>query len=183
MATYISILRGINVGGKNRIQMDGLKALYENLKFTNVLTYIQSGNIIFETDSNPATKYFSKLIEEAIYEHYKFNVSVIIRSLEEMTNVIKANPFIAEHSINIEKLHVTFLSEKPESTLVSNVKSLMFLLDRFKIVEKEIYLYCPNGYGTTKLNNNFFESKLKVTATTRNWNTVNKLVELAGSQN
>jgi uncharacterized protein (DUF1697 family) len=183
MARYISILRGINVGGKNKIQMNGLKSLYENLKFTNVVTYIQSGNIIFETDSNPATKYFSKLIEEAIYEHYKFSVPVIIRSLEEMKNVILTNPFIAERAINIEKLHVTFLSEVPESYLVSNIKSLIFLPDRFKIIEREVYLYCPNGYGTTKLNNSFFESKLKITASTRNWNTINKLVELAGNQN
>ena len=179
MTKYISILRGINVGGKNKIQMSALKALYENLGFINIITYIQSGNIIFKNETNSLPKYFSKLIEEAIYEQYKLRVPVIIRTLEEMNHIISANPFLVESNIDIEKLHITFLSELPEIGISDKMISLNLSSDRFKIREKEIYLYCPNGYGTSKLSNNFFERKFKVTATTRNWKTVNKLVELA----
>ncbi len=181
MKIYISMLRGINVSGQKKIQMIDLKALYEALKFKDVTTYIQSGNIIFKANEKIFDENLAIKIEEAIYKKYNFNVSVIIRSVEEMENIISVNPFLKEREINIEKLHVTFLAENPPQANVESIKHIDYSPDKFIITGKEIYLYCPNGYGITKLSNNFFENKLKVKATTRNWKTVNKFVELAAS--
>lgn len=178
METYISILRGINVSGHKKIQMDDLKALFENLKFKTVTTYIQSGNVIFKA-SKQRDEVLAKKIEEAIYSKYNFEVPAIIRSVQEMRNIIAVNPLLKESNIDAEKLHVTFLEEVPDKTKVDSIKSSGYSPDKFIIIGKEIFLYCPNGYGITKLSNNFFENKLKVSATTRNWKTVNKLLELA----
>jgi uncharacterized protein (DUF1697 family) len=181
MTCYISILRGINVGGQKQIRMDDLKALYESMKFKDVITYIQSGNVIFKTDIKKSIDEISGLIEKAIYLKDKFHVPLIIRPVEEMFQIVAANPFLDEDGIKTDKIHVTFLSEKPKFINSEIINHLDFSPDRFKIIEKEIYLYCPEGYGKSKLSNNFFESKLKVTATTRNWSTVNKLVEMANN--
>jgi uncharacterized protein (DUF1697 family) len=179
MQTFISILRGINVSGQKKIQMTDIKTLYEELKFKEVTTYIQSGNIIFKTNKKASDQSLSKKIEQAIYKKYNFSVPVIIRTVEEMKTVISVNPFIKESNIDTEKLHITFLAESPKQANVEGIKNLDYSPDKFFIIDKEVYLYCPNGYGITKLSNNFFENKLKVTATTRNWKTVNKLVTLA----
>jgi len=178
MQTYISILRGINVSGQKKIQMTDLKALYENLKFKNVSTYIQSGNVIFKR-KRQSDEVLAKKIQNAIYEKYSFEVPVIIRNVEELKNTIATNPFLKEKNINEEKLHITFLEKLPDKAKVHIIKNIDYSPDKFIIIDKEIFLYCPNGYGITKLSNNFFENNLKVTATTRNWKTVNKLVEIA----
>jgi uncharacterized protein (DUF1697 family) len=178
METYISILRGINVSGHKKIQMNDLKTLYEDLKFKNVTTYIQSGNVVFKA-SKQRDEVLAKKIEAAIYSKYDFEVPVITRNVEEMKNTISINPFLKDTGIDKEKLHVTFLEEIPDKTKVDSIKNIDYSPDKLIITGKEIFLYCPNGYGITKLSNNFFENKLKVNATTRNWKTVNKLVEIA----
>jgi len=179
MKTYISILRGINVGGKKKIIMAELAKLYEELKFLNVTTYIQSGNVIFNSDSNISNKSISELIVNAIVKKYAFDVPVLVRAIDEFENIIKLNPFISQKDIDLEKLHVTFLEDEPAKEKAEKIKSLDFSPDKFILSGKEIYLYCPVDYGSTKLSNNFFETKLKVKATTRNWKTVSKLLELA----
>jgi uncharacterized protein (DUF1697 family) len=179
MNTYISILRGINVSGYKKIEMAGLKALYEELKFEEVVTYIQSGNVIFKSSQTTPEKDLLKSIENAIFEKYRFSVPVIIRSFTKMEKMISINPFLKETNIDVEKLHVTFLGEAPAQSNLECIQHLDFSPDKFIAAEKDIFLYCPGGYGNTKLSNNFFENKLKVTATTRNWKTVNKLIELA----
>src|SRR5690242_9735222 len=120
METYISILRGINVSGQKKIQMTDLKALYENLKFKNVTTYIQSGNVIF-TATKQSDEALIKKIEDAIYAKYGFEVPVIIRSVEEIKNTIATNPFLRESNINKEKLHVTFLEKLPDKTKIESI--------------------------------------------------------------
>ena len=179
MQTFISILRGINVSGQKRILMTDLKALYKDLKFTEVITYIQSGNVIFKSNEKLSDADFAKKIEEAIYEKYDFEVPVIIRSEHEIKKIISANPFLEEKSIDCKKLHVTFLSEIPLKKNIESLENLNFTPDRFIMHEKEIYLYVPDSYGETKISNNFFEKKLKVKATTRNWNTIMKLAAMA----
>lgn len=179
METFISILRGINVSGQKKILMTDLKALYENLKFTDVKTYIQSGNVIFKSNEKLSDLEFAKKIEEDIYKNYDFQVPVIIRRIDEMKHIISANPFLKEENIDVKKLHITFLSEIPDKENVESIEKIDFSPDKFVIHGKEIYLYIPNSYAETKLPNNFFEKKLKVKATTRNWNTVNKLSEMA----
>jgi len=179
METYISILRGINVGGQKSIQMTGLKELYEKLAFKKVTTYIQSGNVIFNTSKRESDQALVKKIEAAIFKKYKFEVPVIIRTLAEMEKVVSVNPLVKQKNINIERLHVTFLSDNPRPEHLKIMETINYPPDQFIIIEKEIYLHCPNGYGISKLSNNFFENKLKVIATSRNWRTVNKFAEMA----
>ena len=177
MPAWISILRGINVGGQKKIRMADLKALYEGLGFKEVTTYIQSGNILFRTEDHQPGLVLSEKIEEAIEEKYHFWVPVIIRTSDEIQMILSSNPFLKENNINMEKLHVTFLDKEPSSENVTIIQKTGFPPDRFLISGKEVYLYCPIGYGVTKLSNTFFEKKLLVKATTRNWNTVVKLGE------
>jgi uncharacterized protein (DUF1697 family) len=179
MKTCISILRGINVSGHKKILMSDLKALYEEIKFKEVLTYIQSGNVIFKSDDKLSDSEIGKKIEKKIYEKYKFDVPVIVRTVTEIGNAISNNPFLKEKGIDHEKLHITFLAERPAKIKSDALMNIDYSPDKFFIIDREVFLYCPNGYGNTKLSNNFFESKLKVGATTRNWKTVNKIFELA----
>jgi len=178
MGKYISILRGINVSGSKMIKMDALRKMYESLKFKNVATYIQSGNVIFESNSTSPGE-LQKLIEKKILKVFGFEVPVIVIDKKEVAAVIKNSPFVKRKNIDVTKLHVTFLSEEPEQANIEKIEIAKYLPDEFIISGKAIYLHCPNGYGNTKLNNNFFENKLKVSATTRNWKTVNELLRLA----
>ena len=178
MQTFISILRGINVSGQKKILMTDLKILFESLDFKGIATYIQSGNVVFKSDSKISDIQLSKKIEKAISAKYHFEVPVIIRSSDELKNIISQNPFVKEKSIDLKKLHVTFLSETPNKEKIDQIKQTDFLPDRFVIKGNEIYLHIPDSYGETTLSNKFFENKLKVSATTRNWNTVNKLFEM-----
>lgn len=181
MQVYISILRGINVSGQKKILMADLKALYESLKFKDVTTYIQSGNVVFKSDSKLSDAALAQKIEAAIFKKYAFTVPVIVRNIHQLENIISGNPFLKETSIDLEKLHVTFLSEIPGKSPVAAIMLLDYPPDRFSVSGQEVFLFTPGGYGETKLSNKFFENKLKVTATTRNWKTVNKLLEIATS--
>jgi len=180
MQTYISILRGINVSGQKKINMKELKAMYESLSYQNVITYIQSGNVVFRSEKADE-KVLAKTIEDAINAKFGFDVPVLVLTEKELRATIKNNPFLKQQDILIEKLHVTFLQQKPEPENIKKTEELEFSPDRFVISGKDVFVYCPNGYGKTKINNNFFESKLKVKATTRNWKTVNELQRLAES--
>lgn len=178
MQTYIAMLRGINVSGHKIIKMAALRTALTNLGLSNVQTYIQSGNVIFDhalTDQQS----LEILIHKQILAHWGFEVPVIVKSTEEIKNVAKNNPYLPEKSDETEKLCVTFLSAAPEQQLVENIQNEDYGDDSFVIVEKHVYQHCAAGFGRTKLVNNFFERKLKVKVTGRNWNTVNKLVELA----
>ncbi|MDQ6813715.1 MAG: DUF1697 domain-containing protein [Bacteroidota bacterium] len=179
MNTYISILRGINVSGHRKIAMSDLKDLYEDLQFKAVTTYIQSGNVIFKAAESAAKGDLPKKIEKAILEAYGFEVPVIIRTIAEIEQIIAKNPFLPDSNTDLEKLHITFLSAMPDEEKLKSIATVDFSPDKFIINNREVFLYIPGGYGNTKLSNNFFEGKMKVTATTRNWKTVNKLLELA----
>jgi uncharacterized protein (DUF1697 family) len=175
---YIAILRGINVSGHKMIKMDALREMFGKLKFKKVRTYIQSGNVIFDSRIGN-TKEQEKRIANEIKQTFGFDVPVIVKELGEWKDIVSKNPFINKRKEDTAKLHVTFLSEEPESVHLSKMKEVKFEHDEFILSEKAIYLFCPNGYGNTKLNNTFFENKLKVNATTRNWKTVNELMNMA----
>jgi len=178
MSTYIAILRGINVSGARKLPMNELKALIEQLKCTNVRTYIQSGNVVFDSEKlNPVT--FAKQVEAQIKEQYGYDVPVLIRSQEEITRVATTNPYLTHEGIEIDKLHVTFLADAPKKADAEKIDGITFDNDSFVLLGREVYVHCPDGYGNTKLNNTFFEKKLKVSATTRNWRTVNELLRIA----
>ena len=102
----------------------------------------------------------------------------MVKELDEIKTVLKNNPFVNKRKEDIIKLHVTFLSQEPATDNIDKINKAQYLPDEFTLDGKNIYLFCPNGYGNTKLNNNFFENKLKVVATTRNWKTVNELVSI-----
>jgi len=181
MTAYISMLRGINVAGHKPVSMSELRELFEGLGCKRVRTYIQSGNVVFEA-ARQAPSNLSKQIEEKILSDFGFPVPVISKTAEEMGAAIRNNPFLREKGIDPLKLHVTFLSQAPTLGALKKLDALAAEPDRFRCSGREIYLHCPNGYGTTKLSNNALEKALSVTATTRNWRTVNKLYEMAMEQ-
>jgi len=176
---YISILRGINVSGQKKIKMLELKLLYESLGFQNVVTYIQSGNVIFDAKEKNKTDLKTN-IEDAIDKKYKFHVPVEIRTKREFENIIKNSPFGSVDLVEEgTKVLVTFLCAKPNKNKVSNILKYVVSPEKLVVKGKEVYLYCPNGYGKSKLSNTFLEKKLGVEATTRNWKSVLKLFELS----
>ncbi|MGB3949140.1 MAG: DUF1697 domain-containing protein [Bacteroidia bacterium] len=178
MPVFLSILRGINVSGQKKILMSDLKLLYEELDFKKVQTFIQSGNVIFESKSS---KLLADKIEQKIKQKYAFDVPVIIRTMDEMEKIIKNNPFIKTKGIETDKLHITYLSKPTTAENIKKTKQYTFEPDAFEIIEEQVYIYCPNGYGRTKLTNTFFEKKLNVSATTRNWKTSNELLTIMKS--
>lgn len=178
MQTYIAILRGINVSGTKKIKMDDLRARLTDFGFEKVRTYIQSGNIVFDYKATQPLD-LGKLLQQKIRDDYGYEVPVVVTGAEELKQVIDNNPFLKDRNQDPAKLHVTFLAESPADENINKIDDSGFLPDEFKIINKSIYLFCPNGYGRTKLTNNFFESKLKVTATTRNWKTVQALLNMA----
>jgi len=179
MHTYIALLRGINVSGQKKILMADLKKLFEEMGFRDIKTYIQSGNVIFESKEKHSETALAAQIARAVKNKYGFEVPVLVKDLAAWKQAIVQNPFLKEKNINPEKLHITFLAEQPAAENIEKIKKTPFPPDRFEWKGKEIYLHCPDRYGETKFSNKFFENKLKVQATTRNWKTVNKLLEMA----
>ena len=155
--------------------MKRLKALLEGLGFEDVTTYVQSGNVVFKAKTPPA----AADLEKAIEAEFGLDVTVILRTKAELAKVHKGNPYL-EEGADKAKLYVTFLADKPAKGALDGVDLSKYAPDEFRLVGRELYLHYPNGYGRTKLSNDFFERKTKLRATTRNWNTVSKLVELAG---
>ena len=176
MGRYVAMLRGVNVGGK-QIKMTALSALFSDLGHHDVVTYIQSGNVVFTSSSRSADA-LTGAIEGRITQDLRLDVRVLLRSRAELERVQRANPLLRAGA-DPAKLHVTFLATKPAAALVRAAGELDSGADEFRVVGREVYVHCPNGYGRTKINNMFFEKKLQVVATTRNWNTVNKLLQLA----
>jgi len=178
MPTYISLLRGINVSGQKKIRMADLRQLYEELDFDNVRSYIQSGNVLFDSAETNGEKLAGK-IELKIREAYGFDVVVFVRAAENFRKLIAGNPFVQERNEDQTKLHVTFLKIMPTLSAISALNIPDAGNDEFEPGESEIYFFCPDGYGRTKYSNSFVERKLKTPATTRNWKTVNKLYKMA----
>jgi len=179
MTTYITILRGINVGGHKSIKMEALRQMFTRLGFLNVQTYIQSGNVIFQNPEITDTQLLENKIKNKISENFGFEISVLVLTLNDLENVVENNPFLSDNTKDPAYLHITFFSSLPEKAFVDKINAENYNADEFVCSRKNIYLYCPNGYGKTKLTNTFLETKLKVAATTRNWKTVNELVVLA----
>jgi len=179
MSTYIALLRGINVSGQKKILMADLKALFESHGFKNVKTYIQSGNIIFDTFKDVEKIELAKAIENGIENEYNFKVPVIVKNANELQMVINNNPLLTEVELDAKKVAVAFLDQTPAPENLQQLKAIDFSPDRFIVDGKYIYLNCPEGFGRTKITNSFLERKLNVIATSRNWRTITKLVEMA----
>ena len=179
MQTCVALLRGVNVGGKT-IKMEPLRAAFEELGFSRVKTYVQSGNVVFVAAQASSAR-LSRTIEERIARDFGLSIRVLVKTLKELEEIVKCNPFVQDKAIDQSKLHVTFLSEVPKKTANQKLEGLAADAERCHIVGQQIYLYCPNGYGRTKLSNSAIEKKLSVVATTRNWRTVNALLAMMRS--
>jgi uncharacterized protein (DUF1697 family) len=176
MGRYVAMLRGVNVGGK-QVKMTALAELFSDLGYADVVTYIQSGNVVFTSPSRGGDA-LARAIEARLTSGLGLDVRVLLRSRAEIERVQRGNPLLRAGA-DPAKLHVTFLAAKPAAALVRAAEALDFGADTFAVAGREVYVHCANGYGRTKINNTFFEKKLATIATTRNWNTVNKLLELA----
>jgi uncharacterized protein (DUF1697 family) len=158
--------------------MDALKNLFEHLGFQNIKTFIQSGNIVYQSKTGEPTL-LDKKIKKAIEGKFGFDVPVITLSQQDLKNIITENPFIKNPAIDPTKLHISFLAEKPSPVLAKLLLSNRFPPDEFHLKNNAVYLFCPDGYSNCKLTNGYLETKLRVTATTRNWKTSNQLLEIA----
>src|SRR5712664_4802120 len=139
------MLRGINVSGQKIVKMESLRASFEALGFSRVQTYVQSGNVIFETSKGLANN-LSRKIREKISSDYGFSVPLILRTSGEMEKIVSDNPFLEERGIDRSRLHVSFLSTLPAEAGLRKLNALDALPDRFSVKGREVYLHCPNGY-------------------------------------
>jgi uncharacterized protein (DUF1697 family) len=156
--------------------MNDLREIFAKLGLTNVSTYIQSGNVVF-TSPETTTEDLAQNIAVNITAGFGFEVPVIVLSADEMKMIADGNPFYNNRESGF--LHITFLADVPTGFNFKDIEAKKQGDEEIFINGKAIYLYCPHGYGKTKLTNSFLESKLKVTATTRNWKTVNELLRIA----
>lgn len=178
LQTYVALLRGVNLGSRNKISMADLRRLVEELDCEDVATYVQSGNVVFR--SGAAAAGLAGRIENAISHETALDVRVVVRSKAQLAKIVAANPF-AKPSRDPKTLHVSFLSAKPTAASVKSLEPERFPREELHVAGTEVYLHYPDGYGRSKLTNAYLEKKLGVAATNRNWRTVTKLAELAGA--
>jgi uncharacterized protein (DUF1697 family) len=180
MKVYISFLRGVNMTGHNSIKMAELTRLFVNMGFSDSVTYIQSGNVIFSSDKEMTDSEIEILVEEAIRKKYSYNVRAIVRTKNELEKIIAGNPFLNEMVYHPSKTAaVIFLKDHPDIEQINRVQNINFPPDRFIINGSEIYILCPDGFGRTKLYTNFFESKMGVVGTARNCKSIAAIFDIA----
>jgi uncharacterized protein (DUF1697 family) len=178
MAVIISMLRGVNILGHNRIRMEELRALYESIGLRDAETYVVSGNVVFRTKARNLTA-LGKRIESAIERNFGFRPRVILRTPSELRDVVARNPFRTRRDIHPSKLLVTFLESHPVAEAREQVLKIKADPEELHVDGREVYIYFPNGQGQSKLSWVTVEKKLKTSGTGRNWNSVTKLVEIA----
>jgi uncharacterized protein (DUF1697 family) len=182
MPVLISLLRGVNVTGHNKIKMDALRALYQSLKLESPRTFIQSGNVIFRTKVHKGEKdstALAKKIKNAIEREFGFAPEVILRTPDELRNAIAANPFPASRNLEPGKILVTFLAAEPGPEVRATLASLKHHPEELHLKGRELYIYFPNGAGQSKLPWSKVEKLTQTTGTARNWNSVTKLLAIA----
>lgn len=177
MKRHLALLRGINVSGHNMIKMEALKTTLETIGFTNVVTYIQSGNVFLETEEESGFSVGFKIKQE-IYKTFGHEVPVIVIAKRDLELCLKNNPFLKDQEVDTKKLYVAFLSKEMSSTAINELKISQFKPDEAVIDGNRIFIKYDVGAGKTRLDQKYIEKKLNVVATMRNWNTVNKLLEL-----
>lgn len=174
---HAALLRGINVGGRNRLPMERLRAIFADAGCRSIRTYIQSGNVVFEAPPAVAER-LPTAVPDLIEEELGFRVPVVVRCAAELEDVVAGNPFgaaTAEAGI----LHVVFLADEPDPDAVERLEPDRSPPDEFVVRGREIYLRCPNGMARTKLTNAYFDSRLDTVSTMRNWRTTLKLLKMA----
>lgn len=181
MEVYISFLRGINVSGSRLIKMSLLKEIYSDLGFRDIDTYLQSGNVVFRSAHNSGIQ-LADLISSAILSKTGFDVSVFVLTFQELEVILQHNPYHMQQSADKATNYFTLLKEIPSPELVRKLETFSSPQETMKIDNQIIYLNLNQGYGSSKLNNNFIESKLKMATTTRNLKTMQALLEMAGKK-
>jgi uncharacterized protein (DUF1697 family) len=177
VAKYVALLRGINVGRNKRVAMSDLRSLVEGLGYAGVSTHLQSGNVIF-TGGRKSSDRMAAELSDAIRDTLGMTVSVIVRSGDELAAVVANNP-MPEHTADHRKFMVAFLDTDPPKGAFEAIDPADYEPDRFALVGREIYIYYANGLIESKLSNEHWEKRIGVVATTRNWRTVTRLLELA----
>jgi uncharacterized protein (DUF1697 family) len=180
MTTYIALLRGINVSGHNKIKMVALKQSFIQLGFNEVVTYIQSGNIIFQTKENDGLKIEQQIITQ-INKDFGHTIKALVLSKKQLNTVFVSNLFLKRKTIDIKTLYVAILKDNFDVEGIKQIEPFLTNSEEIKIVENYAFLYYPNSAGNSKLSTNLIERKLKTTATSRNWRTITKLIELSNN--
>ena len=180
MKVYIALLRGINVGGHRKIRMAELKSMFEKLGFKDVVTYIQSGNVVLKSSEITTTLLESK-IKKSISNTFGFDVPVFITGREELLDILERSPFKEQEDLEANRIYYALLKGVPGENEFANLDQNSYPNELFEIINRCVYLNCQKGVGKAKLNNNIIEQKLKVEATTRNHRTLLKLIELASA--
>jgi len=176
---YLALLRGINVGGKNKLPMKDLTDLFVKAGCREVRTFIQSGNVIFSADPDRSTS-LPGVITAGIAERFGLKVPVMLRTTDQLAYVVHNNPFI-EEGADQNTLHVVFLADQPDDERVEKLDPDRSPPDVYIAWDQEIYLRLPNGAGNSKLTNAYFDATLATISTGRNWRTVTTLLELMNS--
>jgi len=176
MPVYVSLLRGVNVGGHNKIKMDALRELYRKMGFHDPRTYVQSGNVVFRADQKNLK---AAVIEDAIERAFGFRAGVVLRTAAELRKITKSNPFAAREDINPALLLVSFLAEAPAKPGLDALAALPIGPEEMHIAGREIFIYFPNGMGRSKFPWASIDKILKTTATGRNLRTVTMLLQMA----
>ena len=173
---WVALLRGINLGARNKVPMAGLRSLLEERGYGDVRTYIQSGNVLFTAKASDRDALARKL-EDAVKEELGVTSAVVLRTFEEIGKVARGHPFGDDGS----KTHVAFLAQKPRAADVRALGQLEIGADRFELVGSDVYLHYPNGVQGSQLSGAVLERHLRVPATVRNWRTVTRLAAMAAA--
>jgi len=176
LETYIAFLRGINVGGQKKIKMADLRQSLATLPVRGLETYIQSGNLIFESEAN-LSEVLEADITSIIKKQFGFEVPVLVRTITELKDILKANPFLGK--AHEQNLYFVLLHTEPDQDMAERFDEQQFEHEDFHRTRACVYLNCFGGYGKAKLTNNLIEKKLGVVATARNFKTMNKMLEMA----
>lgn len=178
MPVIISLLRAVNVAGHNKVKMDALRELYQSLGLRGAQSYVQSGNLVFRTDAKDLAR-LQKRIEDAIEASFGFRAGVMLRSSDELKDVVRRNPFAKRSGIEPNRLVVSFLTAEPGPESKQKIAQIKVGPEELHLDGRELYIYYAGGMGTSKLTPAVIERTLKVSGTGRNWNTVTKLLEMA----
>jgi uncharacterized protein (DUF1697 family) len=179
MSSFAALLRGINVGGKNKIPMAELKRVLSSLGLEEIATYVQSGNVIFRSPGKADE--IAKDMERRISKDFGVNVDVLLRTPAQLRKIADSNPFLGDEP-DLSKLHVVFLDGSPAAKAKTQLDPERSPPDRFDLRGREIYLHLPNGSARSKFTIDYFERRLGVRATARNWKTLTKLLALLQEQ-
>ena len=177
--TYLALLRGINVGGKNKLPMRDLIAIFTESGCQDVRSYIQSGNVIFDASPGVAAG-LAVQVAARIADRFGYRMPVLLRTAADLAAMLAGNPFL-EEGCPEDELHVYFLADRPEPDRVAQLDPDRSPSDRFSVIGREIYLRPPDGMARTRLTNAYFDARLATVSTARNWRTASKLLELMGA--